>query len=145
MSNNNLIVVCVGAEGARKLRHLFLFNDVLVCAKYKAATRGEKFTFQLKWYIPLSEVGCVFPLRGLNINFQNLTISFLKERNVALPCSFRSPCFILTAGFRSTRERDQFFEILDLIYSQNFNKSIIFLVHVMSVISIVRFTKLTVF
>lgn len=42
-------------EGARKLRHLFLFNDVLVCAKYKASGRGEKFTFQLKWYIPLSE------------------------------------------------------------------------------------------
>jgi hypothetical protein len=38
------------------LRHLFLFNDVLVCAKYKAANRGEKFTFQLKWHIPLSEV-----------------------------------------------------------------------------------------
>ena len=44
-------------EGVRKLRHLFLFNDVLVCAKYKAANRGEKFTFQLKWHIPLSEVG----------------------------------------------------------------------------------------
>ena len=44
------------AEGTRKLRHLFLFNDVLVCAKYKTGSRGEKFTFQLKWYIPLSEV-----------------------------------------------------------------------------------------
>ena len=46
------------ADGARKLRHLFLFNDVLVCAKYKASGRGggEKFTFQLKWYIPLCEV-----------------------------------------------------------------------------------------
>ena len=44
------------SEGSRKLRHLFLFNDVLVCAKYKASGRGEKFTFQLKWYIPLCEV-----------------------------------------------------------------------------------------
>lgn len=44
------------AEGVRKLRHLFLFNDVLVCAKYKASGKGEKFTFQLKWYIPLHEV-----------------------------------------------------------------------------------------
>ena len=44
------------SDGARKLRHLFLFNDVLVCAKYKASGRGEKFTFQLKWYIPLHEV-----------------------------------------------------------------------------------------
>merc|ERR1711902_190512 len=55
------------SEGQRKLRHLFLFNDVLVCAKYKASGSGnhpptggvavgrhqEKFTFQLKWYIPL--------------------------------------------------------------------------------------------
>merc|ERR1719410_196958 len=44
------------SDGNRKLRHLFLFNDVLVCAKYKASGRGEKFTFQLKWYIPLSEI-----------------------------------------------------------------------------------------
>ena len=55
------------AEGQRKLRHLFLFNDVLVCAKYKASgghhpggvavgRNQEKFTFQLKWYIPLEHV-----------------------------------------------------------------------------------------
>ncbi len=45
------------SEGCRKLRHLFLFNDVLVCAKYKASNRKtEKFTFQLKWYIPLCNV-----------------------------------------------------------------------------------------
>ena len=44
-------------EGARKLRHLFLFNDVLVCAKYKASSkRTEKFTFLLKWHIPLYNV-----------------------------------------------------------------------------------------
>ena len=57
-------------EGQRKLRHLFLFNDVMVCAKYKASGGGshpptggvavgrhqEKFTFQLKWYIPLEHV-----------------------------------------------------------------------------------------
>ncbi len=47
------------SDGQRKLRHLFLFNDVLVCAKYKAAARSraaEKFTFQIKWYIPLCNV-----------------------------------------------------------------------------------------
>ena len=44
-------------EGQRKLRHLFLFNDVLVCAKYKASNKKtEKFTFQLKWFIPLYSV-----------------------------------------------------------------------------------------
>ena len=45
------------ADGQRKLRHLFLFNDVLVCAKYKTSNRKtEKFTFQVKWYIPLCNV-----------------------------------------------------------------------------------------
>ncbi|XP_076364187.1 active breakpoint cluster region-related protein-like [Tachypleus tridentatus] len=43
------------SEGHRKLRHLFLFNDVIVCAKYKPSTR-QKFTFEVKWYIPLTEV-----------------------------------------------------------------------------------------
>ncbi len=57
------------SEGHRKLRHLFLFNDVLVCAKYKAdGKRADKFTFQLKWYIPLWNVSsrkkksqCILP------------------------------------------------------------------------------------
>lgn len=43
------------SEGHRKLRHLFLFNDVVVCAKYKPSAR-QKFTFEIKWYIPLVEV-----------------------------------------------------------------------------------------
>ncbi|XP_065334230.1 active breakpoint cluster region-related protein [Cloeon dipterum] len=43
------------ADGHRKLRHLFLFNDVIACAKYKASGR-DKFTFELKWYIPLSDI-----------------------------------------------------------------------------------------
>ena len=47
------------SEGQRKLRHLFLFNDVLVSAKYKASGKNEKFTFQLKWYIPLCQVSCI--------------------------------------------------------------------------------------
>nr|CAD7588751.1 unnamed protein product [Timema genevievae] len=43
------------ADGHRKLRHLFFFNDVLACAKYKASGR-DKFTFELKWYIPLCDI-----------------------------------------------------------------------------------------
>lgn len=43
------------SDGHRKLRHLFLFNDVIACAKYKASGR-DKFTFELKWYLPVSEV-----------------------------------------------------------------------------------------
>ncbi|XP_034941803.1 active breakpoint cluster region-related protein [Chelonus insularis] len=41
-------------DGHRKLRHLFLFNDVIACAKYKASGR-DKFTFELKWYVPVAE------------------------------------------------------------------------------------------
>ncbi len=52
------------SDGARKLRHLFLFNDVLVCAKYKASVRrAERFTFQIKWYIPLWNVSANFPCK----------------------------------------------------------------------------------
>ncbi|KAB7504174.1 Breakpoint cluster region protein [Armadillidium nasatum] len=51
---NSFIVELV--EGHRKLRHLFLFNDVIVCAKYKATGRAEKFTFEVKWYISLHDI-----------------------------------------------------------------------------------------
>lgn len=45
------------ADGHRKLRHLFLFNDVIACAKYKASGR-DRFEFELKWFIPLQDI-CV--------------------------------------------------------------------------------------
>lgn len=41
-------------DGHRKLRHLFLFNDVLACAKYKSAR--DRFEFELKWFIPLRDL-----------------------------------------------------------------------------------------
>lgn len=41
--------------GKRKLRHLFLFNDVIVCAKYQASSK-QKFTFDVKWYLSLIDV-----------------------------------------------------------------------------------------
>lgn len=43
------------ADGHRKLRHLFLFNDVIGCAKYKASGR-DRFEFELKWFIPLQDI-----------------------------------------------------------------------------------------
>ena len=51
---NSFIVELV--DGHRKLRHLFLFNDVLLCAKYKATNRDDKFTFDLKWFISLHDI-----------------------------------------------------------------------------------------
>lgn len=43
------------ADGHRKLRHLFLFNDVIACAKYKPSGR-ERFEFDLKWFIPIKDI-----------------------------------------------------------------------------------------
>jgi len=43
------------SDGKRKLRHLILFNDILVCAKYKPSSR-QKFTFELKWYASLADI-----------------------------------------------------------------------------------------
>lgn len=43
------------AEGNRKLRHLFLFNDVIACAKYKSSGR-DRFEYELKWFIALKDI-----------------------------------------------------------------------------------------
>ncbi|TMS08309.1 Breakpoint cluster region protein [Larimichthys crocea] len=43
-------------EGARKLRHVFLFTDLLLCAKLKKQIGGKNQQYDSKWYIPLSEL-----------------------------------------------------------------------------------------
>ncbi|KAG7476746.1 hypothetical protein MATL_G00086230 [Megalops atlanticus] len=43
-------------EGARKLRHIFLFTDLLLCAKLKKQTGGKTQQYDSKWYIPLSDL-----------------------------------------------------------------------------------------
>ncbi|XP_075154378.1 rho GTPase activating protein at 1A isoform X3 [Haematobia irritans] len=53
MVKNSFIVELV--DGHRKLRHLFLFNDVIACAKYKANGR-DRIDYELKWFIPLKDV-----------------------------------------------------------------------------------------
>lgn len=53
MVKNSFIVEL--ADGHRKLRHLFLFNDVIACAKYKASGR-DRFEFELKWFISLKDI-----------------------------------------------------------------------------------------
>ncbi|XP_071994471.1 active breakpoint cluster region-related protein isoform X1 [Engystomops pustulosus] len=47
------------SENSRKLRHLFLFTDLLLCAKLKKATVGKHQQYDCKWYIPLADL--VFP------------------------------------------------------------------------------------
>uniref|UniRef100_A0A1I8NNV9 Active breakpoint cluster region-related protein n=2 Tax=Stomoxys calcitrans TaxID=35570 RepID=A0A1I8NNV9_STOCA len=53
MVKNSFIVELV--DGHRKLRHLFLFNDVIACAKYKASGR-DRIDYELKWFIALKDV-----------------------------------------------------------------------------------------
>ncbi|TRY60438.1 hypothetical protein DNTS_028885, partial [Danionella cerebrum] len=43
-------------EGARKLRHVFLFTDLLLCAKLKKQIGGKNQHYDSKWYIPLSDL-----------------------------------------------------------------------------------------
>ncbi|KAG5840734.1 hypothetical protein ANANG_G00191820 [Anguilla anguilla] len=43
-------------EGARKLRHVFLFTDLLLCAKLKKQIGGKIQQYDCKWYIPLSDL-----------------------------------------------------------------------------------------
>nr|XP_005987265.1 PREDICTED: breakpoint cluster region protein [Latimeria chalumnae] len=43
-------------EGARKLRHVFLFTDLLLCAKLKKQTGGKNQQYDCKWYIPLTDL-----------------------------------------------------------------------------------------
>uniref|UniRef100_A0A8C7K312 ABR activator of RhoGEF and GTPase n=1 Tax=Oncorhynchus kisutch TaxID=8019 RepID=A0A8C7K312_ONCKI len=39
------------SEGSRKLRHVFLFTDLLLCAKMKKTSQ-----YECKWYIPLADL-----------------------------------------------------------------------------------------
>uniref|UniRef100_A0A6Q2YIK5 BCR activator of RhoGEF and GTPase n=1 Tax=Esox lucius TaxID=8010 RepID=A0A6Q2YIK5_ESOLU len=43
-------------EGARKLRHVFLFTDLLLCAKLKKQIGGKSQQYDSKWYITLSDL-----------------------------------------------------------------------------------------
>lgn len=50
-----LIVEKVGS--LRKLRHIFLFNDLLLCARQKLSSSVKhKIHLELKWHIPLSDL-----------------------------------------------------------------------------------------
>ncbi|KAG7314588.1 hypothetical protein KOW79_021891 [Hemibagrus wyckioides] len=44
------------SEGTRKLRHVFLFTDLLLCAKMKKTAVGRNQQYECKWYIPLADL-----------------------------------------------------------------------------------------
>uniref|UniRef100_A0A672IAA2 Breakpoint cluster region protein-like n=1 Tax=Salarias fasciatus TaxID=181472 RepID=A0A672IAA2_SALFA len=43
-------------EGSRKLRHVFLFTDLLLCTKLKKQAAGKAQQYDCKWYIPLADL-----------------------------------------------------------------------------------------
>ncbi|CAG02470.1 unnamed protein product [Tetraodon nigroviridis] len=43
-------------EGSRKLRHVFLFTDLLLCAKLKKQAAGKGQQYDCKWYVPLADL-----------------------------------------------------------------------------------------
>ncbi|XP_054628224.1 PH_BCR_vertebrate and RhoGAP_Bcr domain-containing protein isoform X2 [Dunckerocampus dactyliophorus] len=43
-------------EGSRKLRHVFLFTDLLLCTKLKKQAVGKGQQYDCKWYIPLADL-----------------------------------------------------------------------------------------
>ncbi|KAI3373476.1 hypothetical protein L3Q82_022080 [Scortum barcoo] len=44
------------SENSRKVRHVFLFTDLLLCAKMKKTAVGRHQQYECKWYIPLADL-----------------------------------------------------------------------------------------
>ncbi|XP_051284797.1 active breakpoint cluster region-related protein isoform X1 [Dicentrarchus labrax] len=42
------------SEGERSLRHLFLYTDLLLCTRFKHASRGKHDQYRFCWYLPLA-------------------------------------------------------------------------------------------
>ncbi|CAM4571247.1 active breakpoint cluster region-related protein isoform X1 [Lepidochelys kempii] len=49
------------SEGSRKLRHVFLFTDVVLCAKLKKTAVGKHQQYDCKWYVPLADLVFLAP------------------------------------------------------------------------------------
>ncbi|XP_028998885.1 active breakpoint cluster region-related protein [Betta splendens] len=41
-------------EGEGSLRHLFLYTDLLLCTRFKHATKGKQSQYRFCWYLPLA-------------------------------------------------------------------------------------------
>ncbi|KAJ8338183.1 hypothetical protein SKAU_G00371490 [Synaphobranchus kaupii] len=41
-------------EGSRSIRHLFLYTDLLLCAKLKGGSAGKHANYRFRWYLPLA-------------------------------------------------------------------------------------------
>ncbi|XP_064612092.1 active breakpoint cluster region-related protein-like isoform X2 [Liolophura sinensis] len=51
---NSFLVALEG--GRRKLRYVFLFNDVIICTKQKISGRSQRHNFEVKWFASLTDI-----------------------------------------------------------------------------------------
>ncbi|XP_039996245.1 active breakpoint cluster region-related protein isoform X3 [Xiphias gladius] len=42
------------SDGERSLRHIFLYTDLLLCTRFKHATKGKQDQYRFCWYLPLA-------------------------------------------------------------------------------------------
>ncbi|CAJ1086164.1 active breakpoint cluster region-related protein-like [Xyrichtys novacula] len=42
------------SDGERSLRHLFLYTDLLLCTRFKPASRGKQDQYRFCWFLPLA-------------------------------------------------------------------------------------------
>jgi len=91
-------LVEVSGDGQRKLRHCFLYTDLLLCAKHKSAAGmfHSKASYDCKWFIPLADLSFtpfkdsdplpeyrLIPeedIRDLTLQAQQMKIDIAKER-----------------------------------------------------------------
>ncbi|XP_013406426.1 active breakpoint cluster region-related protein isoform X1 [Lingula anatina] len=75
---NGLVVEKVHND--RKMRHLMLFNDVLVCAKQKLGARS-RYHFEPKWFIPLSELKLAMKMdEAEKQSHDNKSVEMMKDK-----------------------------------------------------------------
>lgn len=90
------------ADNHRKLRHLFLFNDVIACAKYKASGR-DRFEYELKWFIPLRDI-CVLEESALDPK-ENSPVNILQLKSQA--CTVRDQILLETREAAAAAQEDR--------------------------------------
>lgn len=91
------------ADNHRKLRHLFLFNDVIACAKYKASG-GNRFEYELKWFIPLRHI-CVLDESSAADPKENSPVNLLQLKSQA--CTVRDQILLESRDDKKQRSGDK--------------------------------------
>uniref|UniRef100_A0A4W5QZM9 BCR activator of RhoGEF and GTPase n=1 Tax=Hucho hucho TaxID=62062 RepID=A0A4W5QZM9_9TELE len=115
-------------EGSRKLRHVFLFTDVLLCAKLKKQTAGKGQQYDCKWYIPLSDLtfqtiedseatpipqvqeeeidAMKIRISQIKNEIQREKVSWLHKRRIPELCLFQGFTFLISSDYERAEWRE---------------------------------------